>query len=246
VTISPSPDVNDEKYRNIYSIVSAEDIVPLVPFKEWNGARYGRTLMLKSWSTIFWGGSYLHPGYVGMKNNFKDIVGYEYWHMLWGTYLVEKIPSLAMRIAPTVGHYYYVKPEMRAEGNTTSTRSLIEMILWKNIPSSLDPNRNCTLMGNAARFTDAYAQMAGLDSLEPKQEHWDHKLKFVQTEKTDDGSFNPDGRDFSRQPGLFDVVWKVTCMHAPATYISWIKSGVDHGPDSIYDNWDEFEDEEDR
>jgi len=245
VTISPSPDTNDEKYRNIYSIVSPEDLVPLMPFKEWNGARYGRTLTLKSWSTIFWGGSYLHSGYVGMKNNFKDIVGYEYWHMLWGTYLIEKIPGFAMRIAPTVGHFYYVKPEMRAEGNTTSTHSWLEMILWKNMASSTDPTRHCSLMGDVTSFAKVYDQLTNDGDLEPKRAHWDHKLRFLKPTQEDDGSFNPDGRDFSRQPGLGDIVWKVTCMHAPATYISWIKSGIDHGPDMIYDNWDEFEDEED-
>jgi len=239
VTISPSPDTKDEKYRNIFSVVSPEDIVPLVPFAEWNGARYGRTLILKSWSTIFWGGSYFHPAYVGMKNNFKDIVGYEYWHMLWGTYLVEKIPSLAMNIAPTVGHFYYVKPEMRAEGNATSVHSFLEMILWKRIPSSTDPDRNVSLMGDVALLTEAYDQMTGTDTFEPKKEHWDHKLRFLRPKSRDDEPFNPDGRDFSRQPGLMDVVWKITCMHAPATYISWMKSGVDHGPDSIYENYDE-------
>jgi len=242
VTISPSPDTQDEKYRNIFSIVSPEDIVPLVPFKEWNGARYGRTLMLKSWSTIFWGGSYFHPGYVGMKNCFKDICGYEYWHMLWGTYLVDKVPGFAMTIAPSVGHYYYVKPEMRADGNNTSTHSLLEMIIWKNIPSATDPDRHVSLMGDVARFADAYAQMSGLDDFEPQHQYWDHKLRFVNVQE-DDGNFHPDGRDFSHQPGLFDVVWKVTCMHAPATYISWIKSGFEHGEGFVFDNWDEFEDE---
>jgi len=239
VTIRKASDANDRKYRNIFSIVSPEDIVPLVPFAEWGGVRYGRTLILKSWSTIFWGGSYFHPAYVGMKNNFKDICGYEYWHMLWGTYLVEKVPALAMSIAPTVGNFYYVKPEMRADGNDTSTHSFLEMILWKHIPSSTDPLRHVSLMGDVQCFADAYAQVTGTDiEAEAKKIHWDHKLRFIRP-KTDDGPFNPDGRDFSRQPGLTDVVWKITCMHAPATYISWMRSGVDHGVDSIYENFDE-------
>jgi len=239
VTISPSPDVADERYQNIFSIVSSEDLVPLVPFKEWHGARYGRTLILKSWGTIPLGCAWCHPSYNGMKNNFKDICGYDFWHMLWGTYLVEKVPELAMKIAPTVGHYYYVKPEMRAAGNTTSTHSFIEMVLWKNIPSSTDPLRHCSLMGDVQRLTDAYEQLTNTDlAEEARQEHWDHRIRFLRP-KDESGSFSPDGRDFSRQPGLMDVVWKVTCMHAPATYISWIKSGVDHGPDSIYENWDE-------
>jgi len=239
VTVSPSPDTADEKYRNIYSVVSPEDIVPLVPFKEWHGARYGRTLMLKSLSTIPIFGSYLHPGYVGMKNNFRNIVGYEYWHMLWGTYLVEKIPSFAMRIAPTIGHYYYVKPEMREAGNKTSIHSCLEMVIWKNIPSSTDPNRHVSLMGDVASFAREYERLTdGGDALEKNDPRWDHKLRF-RRHRDDDGSFNPDGRDFSKQPGITDVVWKITCMHAPATYISWLKSGVDHGPDSIYENFDE-------
>jgi len=240
VTISPSPDTKDKKYHNIFSVVSQEDIVPLVPFAEWNGARYGRTLLLKSWSSIFFGGSYLHPGYVAMKNYFKDICGYEYWHMFGGTYFVEKIPKLAMRISPTVGHFYYVKPEMRADGNTTSTHSYLEMVLWKNIPSSNDPNRNVSLMGDVECFAKAYDQVWGGTSWEPEQKHWDHKLRFLRPEKNeDDDGFHPDGRDFSDQPGLTDIVWKVTCTHAPATYISWIKSGVDHGTWLIYDNFDE-------
>ena len=62
VTIREAPDTKDPKYDNLYSIVSAEDVVPLIPFAEWGSARYGRTLILKSWSTIFWGGLLFPPG----------------------------------------------------------------------------------------------------------------------------------------------------------------------------------------
>jgi len=240
VTIRSAPDARDEKYHNIFNVVSPEDVVPLVPIEAWDGTRYGRTLVLKCWSTIFWGGSYLQPGYVGMKNNFKDICGYEYWHMFGGTYFVDKVPAFLKRIAPTVGHLYYVKPEMRADGNTTCIHSWFEMIFWKNMVSSSDPNRHRSMMSDVTRFANAYSQLTDELPFESHERYLDHKLRFRRP-LDEGGSFDPDGRDFSRQPGIMDIVWRLTCMHAPLTYISWIKAADDHDPDLVFENWDEFE-----
>ena len=107
----------------------------------------------------------------------------ESWHMLWGTYLIEKAPEFAMRIAPTVAHYYYVKPEMRADGNTTSTHSFIEMLLWKNNPSSTDPLRHCSLMGDIQHFADAYERVTNTKLDEAaKEERWNERIFDIITE----------------------------------------------------------------
>jgi len=243
VTIKPNKDVRLPKYNNIFSIINPEDLVPKVPFKAWNGARFGRELYLKSFNNIPLTGTWTHPGYVGMKNAFKRICGYEYYHVIGGTNLVDKIPVFALRICPSVRHFYWVVPGMRAEGKTSCTHQWLEMILWKTMASADDASRNLSLAGDVQAMADTYCRFTGLDD-EPQK--LDHRLRFFRRgdRKADEG-FNPDGRDFSQQPGLFDVTWQFICMHAMQTYISWMKSGSSHGPGLIFTNWDDFEDDED-
>ena len=60
--------------------------------------------------------------------------------------------------------------------------------------------------------------------------------------RNDDGQFNPDGRDFSQQPGMTDFVWQLSCMHSFLTYVSWMKSAEAHGPSFVFYNWDDEND----
>ncbi len=240
VTIKKTLEVDDAKYHNIFNIVSPEDIVPLLPFPAWHGARYGRTLVLKSFNYLPLTGSWTHPGYCGMKKHFKKICGYDYHHMLLGTNITAKVPDLALKICPTVNHYYWVKPEMREEGNTTCTHSYLEMVLWKALASADDEARDLSLAGDIGTLVSSYDTLTNSDILNQKPQKLDHKLRFAKRLREDDGTFQPDGRDFSRQPGFFDVGWKFSCMHATQTYISWMKSACDHGPESVFVNWDEL------
>jgi len=239
VTIKVTPETHDPKYGNIFNVISPEDLVPMLPFPAWDGARYGHTLLLKSFNYLPFTGSWTNPGYVGMKNNFKDICGYDYHHMLLGTNITAKVPDFALKICPTVANFYWVHPGIREEGGTACTHKFFEMIIWKTMPSAETQERNISLSGDIATLTSTYDRLVNNKVEEKEEDKRDHKFRFIKKVREDDGSFNPDGRDFSRQPGFFDVGWKFTCMHATQTYISWMKSAADHGPDSVFVNWDE-------
>jgi len=239
VTIKATPGTSDPRYGNIYNIISPEDIVPLVPFPAWNGARYGHTLILKSFNYLPFTGSWTDSAYCDMKDHFREICGYDYHHMLLGTNITARVPEIATRICPTVGDFYWVHPDVRAAGDATCTHKVFEMILCKNMKSAETQGRAISLSGDLETLTSAYDRLANNGEIEKAQARRDQKFRFVKEELGEAGPFNPDGRDFSRQPSFFDIGWKFTCMHATQTYISWMKSAAENGPDEIFVNWEE-------
>jgi len=239
VTIRPTPETADPKYGNIFNVISPEDIVPLAPFPEWNGARFGHTLILKSFNYLPLTGSWTNGGYCDMKDHFRDICGYEYHHMLLGTNITARIPEVATKICPTVGDFYWIHPDVRAAGDATCTHKVFEMILCKNMKSAETQSRTISLSGDLTTLTSTYDRLVNDGEIEKMQARRDHKFRFVKAELGKDGPFKPDGRDFSRQPSFFDIGWKFTCMHATQTYIAWLKSASENGPDEIFVNWDE-------
>jgi len=236
VTIRPNDDIRLPKYNNIFSIINPEDLVPKMPFVGWDGRRFGRELYLKSFDTLPPTGSWTHPGYVGMKNNFKEICGYEYYHMIVGTNVVEEIPRFLVGICPTVRHYYWILPEMREEGKNISTHDWVELVLWKSMASADDTSRNLSLAGDVTTIAQTYNRYQ--EGIEARPEKLDHRRRFTRLHRSD-GTFDPDGRDLSNQPSLTDITWQFSCSHAMQTYISWMKSAADHGPVMVYLNWDE-------
>jgi len=236
VTIRPTDEIELPKYNNIFSIINPEDLVPRMPFGDWDGRRFGRELRLKSFETLPPTGSWTHPGYVGMKNNFKAICGYEYYHLILGTEFLEDIAGFALNLCPTVRHYYWIMPEMREEGKNISTHDWVELVLWKSMASADDASRNLSIAGDVATIAKTYNRYQ--HGIEEKPVKSDHRLRFVKTHNTD-GTFDPDGRDHSHQPSFTDLTWQFACTHAMQTYISWMKSAADHGPDMVYSNWEE-------
>jgi len=236
VTIRPNDDLRLPKYNNIFSIINPEDLVPRMPFAGWDGRRFGRELYLKSFDTLPLTGSWTHPGYVGMKNSFKEICGYDYYHMVLGTEFIEGIPEFILGICPTVRHYYWILPEMRAEGKNISTHDWVELVLWKSMPSADDASRNLSLAGDVSTIARTYTRyQEGIEAIPKKT---DHRMRFIRTHRSD-GIFDPDGRTFSEQPSFTDLAWQFVCTHAMQTYIAWMRSAADHGPDMVYENWDE-------
>jgi len=236
VTIRPNDELHLKKYNNIFSIINPEDLVPRMPFTAWDGRRFGRELRLKCFETLPLTGSWTHPGYVGMKNNFKETCGYDYYHMILGTEILDDITGFAMNLCPTVRHYYWIMPEMRDEGKNISTHDWVELMLWKSMASADDASRNLSIAGDVATFAKTYNRYQyGIESKPAKN---DHRLRFIRPHRTDE-SFDPSGRDFSEQPSFTDLTWQFSCSHAMQTYIAWMKSAADHGPDMVYDNWDE-------
>lgn len=238
VTIRHVEDIDDPKFGNIFNIISPEDVVPMLPFPAWHSARFGHTLLLKSFNYLPFTGSWTNSGYCDMKDNFKQICGYEYHHMLLGTNLTACVPDFALKICPSVANFYWVHPGIRAEGDRTCTQKLFEMILWKALPSAEDQARNISLSGDIATLASTYDRLVNNTASKEIEKH-DHKFRFNRKAKKDEDTFNPDGRDFSHQPGFFDIMWKLTCMHATQTYISWLKSASENGPDEIFVNWEE-------
>jgi len=239
VTIKLTPETAEAKYGNIFNVISPEDVVPMLPFPAWSGARYGHTLILKSFNYLPFTGSWTNPGYCDMKDHFKDICGYTYHHMLLGTNITARIPDIALRICPTVANFYWVHPDIRASGDATCTHKVFEMILTKALPSAETQARNISLSGDIATLTSTYDRLVNNRVDETEESRRDHKFRFVKNKIKNDDTFDPDGRDFSRQPGFFDIGWKLTCMHATQTYIAWMKSASENGPDAVFVNWDE-------
>ena len=243
VSVRPTEGMKDPKYGNIFNIINPEDIVPCVPFSFWGSQRFGRDLYLRSCNFVPFTGTWTHPGYVGMKNAHREICGYDYYHLLGGAHIKEKLGDFAQSIVPTVRKYYYVPPELRAEGKLVCTHSFLEMVLCNKMASAKDQAQQVSLMSDMAHISSAYQEVTNTkeDGADVAMRKLDHRLRFVRR-RNDDGQFNPDGRDFSQQPGMTDFVWQLSCMHSFLTYVSWMKSAEAHGPSSVFYNWDDEND----
>ena len=243
VSVRPTDGMKDPKYGNIFNVVNPEDIVPCVPFNFWGSQRFGHDLYLRSCNFVHFTGTWTHPGYVGMKNAHREICGYDYYHLLGGVHIKEKFGDFAQSVVPTVKKFYYVPPELRAEGKLVCTHAFLEMILCNKMASARDQARQVSLMSDMANISSAYKEMTNHsdDGVEREDRKLDHRLRFLRR-RNDDGQFDPDGRDFSRQPGVSDVVWQLSCMHSFTTYISWMKSAEAHGPSFVFYNWGDEDD----
>ncbi len=206
-------------YDNIFNIVNPEDMVPRVPLVIWQSRRHGRDFVLRSFDDLPFTGSWTDPAYVTMKDEFKSMTGYEYWHTPWGTNSTMLVPAALGAVAPTVGDLYHLTPQQRADGNTTSVHSVLEMLLYRCMDDAETQERDISLGGDVGKLSDTYTS--------------------VSEGNADPVFFTPDGRDFSQQPGIFDLPWRLSCMHATQTYIAWMKSAEIHGPAAVYSNWKE-------
>lgn len=212
------------RYGNIFNVINPEDIVPLVPIAKWNACRYGSDLFLKNYDELSLWGVWTDAGYTGMKDAFKDMTGYEWWHTPLGTNSTQLVPMLLGAVAPSVAELYAVPPDQRTDGNLTSIHSILETVLYRSMDASDSSDENAALGNDVRNLTRAYAT--------------------VSEKKSDDFNeyfYTPDGRNFARQPGMFDFPWRLSCMHATQTYIGWMKAAESHGPQAIYKNWKERE-----
>lgn len=207
-------------YDNIFNIVNPEDMVPHVPISMWQSYRHGRDLELRCYDELPFTGSWTDPAYVTMKDEFKEMTGYEYWHMPLGTNSTMLIPALLGAVAPTVTDLYRLTPEQRLDGNLTSVHSVLEMLLYRCMDDADVREDDISLGGDVRKLSNTYST--------------------VKDSEDDSPFYTPDGRDFSRQPGMFDIPWRLSCMHATQTYIAWMKAAEIHGPAAVYSNWKEI------
>lgn len=214
----PESHVASTLYRNIFNIINPEDMVPMVPLSGWNYRRYGRNLFLKNYDRLSLWGVWTDDGYNSMKDNFRTITGYEWWHMPLGTNSTCAIPQLLGAVAPTLPELYSLPPKQREDGNMTSIHSILETTIYRSIGDPIEEERSMSLGSDVSNISDSYHTVD--NSKRPRKELF----------------YNPDGRDFSRQPGIFDIPWRITCMHATQTYIGWMKAAEEHGPEAIYLN----------
>ncbi|MGN0852872.1 MAG: lipase family protein [Kiritimatiellia bacterium] len=213
------------RYGNIFNVINPEDIVPHVPIAKWNACRYGSDLFLKNYDGLSLWGVWTDAGYTGMKRAFKDMTGYDWWHAPLGTNSTLLVSSLLGVAAPTVADLYAVPADQRADGNLTSIHGILETILYRSMDApSGEADAHASLGGDISGLTRAYAGPGETDAA--------GSAAYFHT---------PDGRDFSRQPGVFDLPWRFSCMHATQTYIGWMKAAERHGPQAIYKNWKELE-----
>ena len=235
---------DDPKYGNIFNVINPEDIVPCVPFSFWGSQRFGHDLYLRSCNFLHFTGTWTHTGYVGMKNAHREICGYDYYHLLGGAHLKEKLGEFAQGMVPTVKKYYHVPPELRAEGKLVCAHSFLEMVLSNKMASAYDQARQVSLMSDMANISSAYNEITNSqeDDAVGMVRTLDHRLRFVRPRDDGNGQFEPDGRDFSQQPGVMDFTWQLSCTHSFPSYVSWMKSAESHGPESVFYNWDDEDD----
>lgn len=193
--------------------------MPRVPIIHWSANRYGRDLVLKSYDHLHLTGSWTDSAYCRMKDEFKDMTGYEYWHTPMGTNSTDIVPAMLGALAPTLADLYAVPPEQRADGNMTSIHSILETVIWRGMDDPVENEKSISLGGDVNHLSDAYSTVSDAG------------------ESSSSRMYMPDGRDFSQQPGLFDLGWRLCCMHATQTYIGWMKAGEEYGPENIYVNW---------
>ena len=216
----PENTVTNALYNNIFNIINPEDMVPLVPIPAWNYRRYGRNLFLKNYDRLSLWEVWTDDGYNSMKENFRAITGYEWWHMPLGTNSTHAIPQLIVAVAPSIPELYALTPQQREDGNHTSIHSILETVIYRAIGDPIEDEKNLSLGSDVHRISDSYDTFNRNKKEQPKEIF-----------------YNPDGKDFSRQPGIFDIPWRITCMHATQTYIGWMKAAEKYGPESIYLNW---------
>ena len=225
--LDPAAETDAPRYGNIFNIVNPEDMVPLVPITKWSSRRYGRDLLLKHYDALSTWEVWTDPAYNAMKDEFRTMTGYEWWHTPFGTNSTYLVPAVLGAVAPTVPDLYLVTKDQRDAGNTTSVHSILEMMVFR----SMDPVSDApdpSLGDDVRQLTRVYSKMR------------DSK----RAEDGDDYFYTPDGRDFSRQPGIFDLPWRLSCMHATQTYIGWMKAAELYGPAAVYRNWPSTENKE--
>lgn len=207
------------RYANIFNVINPEDVVPLVPVAKWDYRRFGRDLQLlcyddlSIWS-VWWG-----DAYNSMKDHFKAMTGYEWWHMPFGTKATHVLPSLIGALAPTLGDLYTVPPELREAGTATSIHSILEYTICQTMEDPVTEERAISLGGDIAKIAKTYSTINN-----PKSGSADEYIA------------QPDGHDFERQPEWLNIPWRITCMHAPGTYIGWMKAAEECGPEEVYRN----------
>lgn len=210
------------QYGNIFNILNPEDIVPQMPIIRWNARRYGTDLFLKNYDELSLWEVWTDLPYNTMKSEFKDMTGYDWWHTPLGTNSTQVLPALLGAVSPTVKDLYAIPPEQRAAGNLTSIHSILETLIYRCMDGHLEKEQEMSLGGDVKNLTAVYTKVSKREE-EPLRD----KVRF----------FAPDGRDFSRQPGMFDIIWRLCCMHATQTYIGWMKAAELYGPGAIYKNW---------
>lgn len=221
--LDPAVDCGAQRYRNIFNVINPEDMVPLVPITRWNSRRYGTDLHLKNYDELSLWGVWTDPGYNEMKDEFRRLTGYEWWHTPFGTNSTHLVPAILGALAPTVPDLYSVQADQQAAGNFTSVHSILEMLIYRSMDPPNLSERGASLGGDVKNLTKAYTAVNSGETEQPGSK----EPRF----------FVPDGRDFSRQPGIFDLTWRLSCMHATQTYIGWMKAADLHGPGAVYKNW---------
>ncbi|MGN0846747.1 MAG: hypothetical protein ACI4RA_05110 [Kiritimatiellia bacterium] len=220
--LGPEVENNAVQYANIFNVLNPEDVVPLVPVVKWHARRFGTDLVLKNYDELSLWEVWTDPGYNEMKDEFRRMTGYEWWHTPFGTNSTLVVPALLGAVAPTVPDLYAIPSAQRADGNLTSIHSILETIIYRSMKDSKEQERDLSLGDDVRSLTGVYTTV--------------HEANDVE-EPTATGLYLPDGRDFTRQPGMFDVLWRLSCMHATQTYIGWMKAAELHGPGAVYKNW---------
>ena len=215
------------RYRNIFNVVNPEDMVPLVPITRWDARRYGTDLLLKHYDELSVWEVWTDPAYNAMKDEFRRMTGYEWWHTPFGTNSTHLVPSVLGAVAPTIPDLYLVTKDQRAAGNDTSVHSVLEMMIFRSM-DSVEDTPSPSLGGDVRQLTGVYSKMGG------EEPDASGAGRF----------FLPDGHDFSRQPGMLDLAWRMSCMHATQTYIGWMKAAERYGPAAVYLNWPSTENKE--
>ena len=208
------------RYRNIFNIVNPEDMVPLVPITKWESRRFGTDLLLKHYDALSLWEVWTDPAYNTMKDEFRAMTGYEWWHTPFGTNSTHLVPAVLGAVAPTLPDLYLVTKDQRDAGNFTSVHSVLEMMIFRSM-DPVEDSPNPSLGGDVEQLTRVYSKMSDGDQAGQDEGYF----------------FTPDGRDFSRQPGFLDLAWRMSCMHATQTYIGWMKAAEAYGPAAVYRNW---------
>ena len=208
------------RYGNIFNIINPEDIVPRVPIVRWDYRRFGRDLNLYCYDDLSLWGVWYDGAYCRMKESFREITGYEWWHMPLGTNSTAAIPSFLGAMAPTVGALYSVPPGMEREPYPTTAHSIVEYALFRTMADPAQNEREVSLGGDVAKISEAYSSVEDPGEADAGGRYF----------------FTPDGHDYSRQPGMLDIPWRIACMHATQTYVSWMKAAEEYGLERVFTN----------
>lgn len=213
------------RYSNIFNIINPEDMVPLVPILHWHARRYGTDLYLKNYDELNMWEVWFDLPYNEMKDEFKRMTGYEWWHTPFGTNSTHFVPSLLGKLAPTMRELYAVPKAQGEMGNMTSIHSIMETIIYRNMKDAKSQERELSLGGDVQSLTQVYKKVNDPETSNPSD---------VLNLFASDYFSVPDGRDFSNQPGFFHILWRLSCMHATQTYIGWMKAADIYGPEAVY------------